>query len=150
MGGARSLSREVCQGIRAALVGSEPTVAYLSQRGRLELASLREELALSPDAHFMSRTEGSLTRTWTFAGTKQNRTYARSASIGGARVKFDALSVQAPAALMHRGDSDSDIALTDEELGAFAEGIKFAACLPTHLLRRTVAARFFVLMQSPQ
>ena len=51
---------------------------------------------------------------------------------------------------MHRGDSDSDIALTDEELGAFAEGIKFAACLPTHLLRRTVAARFFVLMQSPQ
>lgn len=31
MGGARSLSREVCQGIRAALVGSAPTVAYPSQ-----------------------------------------------------------------------------------------------------------------------
>lgn len=150
MGGARSLSREVCQGIRAALVGSEPTVAYLSQRGRVELASLREELALSPDAYFMSRTEGSLTRTWTFAGTKQNRTYARSASSGGARIKFDALSVQVPAAaLMNKDDNRTDIALTDEELGTFAEGIKFAACVPAHLLRRIVTARFFVLTQSP-
>lgn len=149
MGGARSLSREVCQGIRAALVGSEPTVAYLSQRGRVELASLREELALSPDAHFMSRTEGSLMRTWTFAGTKQNRTYARSASSGGARIKFDALSVQAPAAaLMNKDGNSTDIALTDEELRTFAEGIKFAACVPTHMLRRTVAAQFFVLTQS--
>lgn len=145
MGGARSLSREVCQGIRAALVGTAPTAAYLSQRGRVELAALREELALCPDAQFMSRTEGSLTRTWTFAGTKQNRTYARSASRAGARVKFDALSVQAPVAdLMRKGDSDTDIALTDDELRTFAEGIKFATCVPTHLLKRTVSSRFFV------
>ena len=144
-GGARSLSREVCQGIRAALVGTAPTAAYLSQRGRVELAALREELALCPDAQFMSRTEGSLTRTWTFAGTKQNRTYARSASRAGARVKFDALSVQAPVAdLMRKGDSDTDIALTDDELRTFAEGIKFATCVPTHLLKRTVSGRFFV------
>ena len=144
MGGARSLSREVCQGIRAALVGGVPTVVHLSLRGRTELAALQEELALSPDAHSMSRTEGSLTRTWTFAGTKQNRTYARAAAKGGGRIKFDALSVQSPvAALIPEGDSGTNLQLTDEELAAFAEGVKFASCVPTDLLSRTVCARLF-------
>ena len=85
-------------------------------------------------------------RTWTFAGTKQNRTYARSAANGGGRIKFDALSVQAPAAaLMQEGDGDLGVQLTHEELAAFAEGIKFASCVPTDLLRRTVGTRLFVV-----
>ncbi|MNV82752.1 hypothetical protein D3C71_1765060 [compost metagenome] len=85
-------------------------------------------------------------RTWTFAGTKQNRTYARAAANGGGRIKFDALSVQAPAAaLMPKGDSDTDVQLTDEELGALAEGVKFASCVPADLLCRTVGARLFVV-----
>ncbi|MGS0754127.1 hypothetical protein ACVBEH_04900 [Roseateles sp. GG27B] len=68
---------------------------------------MQAKLALSHDAQFMSSGDGSQTRTWTFAGTKQNRTYARSAAHGGGRIKFDALSVQAPAAaLLHEGGGD--------------------------------------------
>ena len=85
-------------------------------------------------------------RTWTFAGTKQNRTYARAAANGGGRIKFDALSVQAPAAaLMPEGGGDMDVQLTGEELAAFAEGVKFASCVPTDLLCRTVGTRLFVV-----
>ena len=146
MGSARSLSREVCQGIRAALVGDASTVVHLSQRAKIELVALQGELALSSDADFMSRTDGSLIRTWTFAGTKQNRTYARTAAKGGGRIKFDALSVQAPAAaLIPDGDSVSDIQLTDDELATLAEGVKFASCVPTELLGRTVGSRLFTI-----
>lgn len=146
MGSARSLSREVCQGIRVALVEGAPTVFHLSQRAKIQLVALQEELALSADTDFISRPDGNLIRTWTFAGTKQNRTYARAAAKGGGHIKFDALSVQAPAAaLMPDGDSDSDIQLTDEELATLAEGVKFASCVPTELLRRTVGSRLFTI-----
>lgn len=145
MGGARSLSREVCQGIRAALVEGLSPAVHLSQRGKAELAFLTEELALSPDAHFTSRQEGNQTRTWTFAGTKENRTYARAAANQGASVKFDALSVQAPAAsLSFIGEANRNIELTDQEREAFFEGIKFASCVPPILLCRTIVARNFV------
>lgn len=144
MGGARSLSREVCQGIRAALVDAPTSTVRLSQRGKMEFAALREELAVSADAHFMSRIEAGQSRTWTFAGTKANRTYARAAANGGTRVKFDALSVQAPAAaLMSMAGSDANFKLTVEEQAAFAEGIKFASCVPPVLLCRTIGARMF-------
>jgi len=144
MGGARSLSREVCQGIRAALVGGEPPAVHLSQRGKIELAALQEELALSPDADFMSRSEDSLVRTWTFAGTKQNRTYARAAANEGERIKFDALSVWAPAAaLMQKDHGEKPVQLTDSELANFAEGVKFASCVPLPLLGRTIISRMF-------
>lgn len=144
MGGARSLSREVCQGIRAALVQGVVPAVHLSLRARTELTSLAEELDLSPDAHFMFRVEGSQMRTWTFAGTKQNRTYARVAANGGERVKFDALSVQAPAAaLIHDDHGANAIQLTDSELANFAEGVKFASCVPSTLLGKTIVARMF-------
>ena len=145
MGGARSLSREVCQGIRAALVANELTAARLSERGKIELHAVQEELALSSDAHFMSRGEANLARTWTFSGTMQNRTYARIAGKGRGRVKFDALSVQAAADdFMGIASSDTDLTLTSGELEVLSEGVKFAHCVPTDLLQATIAARMFV------
>lgn len=144
MGSARSLSKEVCQGIRAALVEGAPPALHLSKRAKMELTVLMEELALSPDAHFMSRAEGSQMRTWTFAGTKENRTYARAAANGGTRVKFDALSVQAPAAaLRFEHHKDTSLQLTTEEQAAFSEGIKFASFVPSELLCRTILVRNF-------
>lgn len=116
MGSARSLSQMVCQGIRAALANGAPPAVVLSQRAKIEFAALEEELAISPDAHFMSRLEEGQARTWTFAGTKINRTYARAAGNGGARIKFDALSVQAPVAALQLGLSrDAALPLTGEE-----------------------------------
>lgn len=151
MGGARSLSREVCQGIRAALAGSSPTGVQLSQRARTELASLTEELAVSEGAHFMSKTDGGQVRTWTFAGTKANRTYARIASSGtAARVKFDALSVQAPVAALAGPHPDAVLQLTPEEEATFAEGIKFAPCVPSALLCTTISTRYFDLPRPVQ
>lgn len=151
MGGSRSLSREVCQGIRTVLVDGTPSVVHLSQRAKNELTALREELSLSLDAHFMSRIDGNLMRTWTFAGTKQNRTYARAASNGEARIRFDALSVQAPAAaLIAAHDGATDVQLTDQEFGMFAEGIKFASCVPTDLLSRTITDRLFATHNGTQ
>lgn len=145
MGGARTLSREVCQGIRIALAEGVSPAIQLSQRGKVELAALQDELSLSSDTHLMSRVEDSQTRTWTFAGTKANRTYARAAANGGGRVKFDALSVQAHASVMKiEGNSDVVVKLTDEELATFAEGVKFAACVPSEWLYRTIIARMFV------
>ena len=64
---------------------------------------------------------------------------------GGGRVKFDALSVQAPAAaLIPEGDGDTTVQLTDQELATFAEGIKFASCVPPAWLCRTIIARMFM------
>jgi ATP-dependent Lhr-like helicase len=149
MGGARSLSREVCQGIRTALVDAPPADVHLSQRARIELGSLNEVLAVSEDAFMMSRLDGGHVRTWTFAGTKENRTYARNAANGGTRVKFDALSVQAPvAALLDRPIKEDTFQLTPEEQDAFAEGIKFAACVPPALICQTILARYFEIHRS--
>lgn len=145
MGGARSLSREVCQGIRAALVGDEPNAARLSKRGKIEFHAARQELAVSSDAHFMSRTEGNLTRTWTFSGTMQNRTYARIAGKGRGRVKFDALSVQAAANdFVQVPGGDPGLTLSSKELATISEGVKFARCVPANLLQTTIGARMFV------
>lgn len=85
-------------------------------------------------------------RTWTFAGTKQNRTYARLAASGGGRIKFDALSVQAPPeAIMHADHGAKALQLADSELANFAEGVKFASCVPSHLLGGTIVARMFAI-----
>lgn len=144
MGGARSLSREVCQGIRDVFVDGPPGGVQLSLRAKVELAALTEELAVSADAHFMSRVDGGQTRTWTFAGTKANRTYARNAADGSRPVKFDALSVQAPAAELQTGLGQSTtLQLTPAEQGTFAEGIKFAPCVPSELLCLTIVTRYF-------
>lgn len=146
MGSARSLGQMVCQGVRAALASGVPPAVHLSQRAKIEFAALVEELAISADAHFMSRLEGGQARTWTFAGTKVNRTYARAAGNGGTRVKFDALSVQAPTAALHLGlCRGTTLPLTSEEQRTFADGIKFASAVPFDLLCRTIFARNFAV-----
>jgi len=145
MGGARSLSRDVCQGIRTVLASGAPAIVTLSQRAQTALRELTDELPMSPGTHFvMARSAAASTRacTWTFAGTRANRTWARRASGGGRRVRFDALSVQAPASLM-TGASPEPLVLTDVEIAAFAESIKFADCVPRGLLTRTIVARNF-------
>ncbi|CAN7211656.1 DEAD/DEAH box helicase [Massilia sp. LjRoot122] len=144
MGSARSLSREVCQGIQDALADGCPNGVQLSLRAKAELASLTGTLFVSADASFTSLLDGEKARTWTFAGTKENRTYARTATNGGMRVKFDALSIQAPVAALHIGlNQGLAIQLTPEEQATFAKSIKFATTVPSQLLRRTILARYF-------
>lgn len=143
MGGARSLGRDVCQGIRSVLAnGASPTIT-LSRRAQAALQMLTDEISMSPGTHFVtSRTEAIPVQTWTFAGTRANRTLARLVSVGGAKVRFDALSVQAPVAALPAALPES-LTLTDDELAAFRDSIKFADCVPRQLLSRTILARNF-------
>lgn len=138
--GARVLSYEICQGIRTVLIQGASPALTLSRRARAELQSLAEDIPTPRDGHStVSCTEGATARTWTFAGTRVNRTLAREASRGASRVRFDALSVQAPAL----GPLPRELNLLEEEVSAFAEAIKFAECLPRGLLERTVMERNF-------
>lgn len=89
-----------------------------------------------------SRSDGAPAQTWTFAGTRANRTLARQASIGGTKTRFDALSVQAPIAALPARLPDR-IELTRDEIAAFHESIKFADCVPRLLISRTIVARNF-------
>jgi ATP-dependent Lhr-like helicase len=144
MGGARSLSREVCQGMLSALAQGPAPIVHLSQRAKIELAATAEEFPVSDQADFTSQVDGTHMRTLTFAGTKANRTYARIAANGGQKVKFDAISVQAPtASFAHGYGSGASSQLTLSEVATFAEGIKFAPCVPEGLLATTVQTRCF-------
>jgi ATP-dependent Lhr-like helicase len=143
LGGARSLGRDVCQGIHTVLAnGASPSIA-LSRRAQAHLQALTDEIPTSSGTHFvMSRRDGASVETWTFAGTRANRTLARYASTGGAKVRFDAFSVQAsvaalPAALPEHFD------LTENELAVFKQAIKFSDCVPRSLLTRTIIARTY-------
>lgn len=143
MGSARSLSEEVCQGIRAVLAEGAPASVTLSQRAKVALQVLRDDLSISPGSHFIStRADDTVVRTWTFAGTRKNRTLARNASTAASKVRFDALSIQAPLALLEPAAGPMP-GLTDDELTTFADAIKFSACLPRALLAETVTARSF-------
>lgn len=144
MGGARSLGREVCQGIRKVLIQGAPTIITMSMRSKTEVAALKDELALTEGADFfVVRTEtGVPVKTWTFEGTRANRTWAHLATLAGQKVRFDALSVQAPLSALRQGRKT--LSLSPPELGTFAEAIKFAPCVPQDLLARSILARNFV------
>lgn len=143
MGGTRSLGREVCQGIRSVLANGTSSTVALSLRARTALQVLAEEMPMSSGANFVTfRSEDAPVQTWTFAGTRANRTLARQASVGSARVRFDAMSVHAPVDALPSA-LPAHLDLTDAELAAFRDSIKFADCLPRELLARTIVARNF-------
>lgn len=145
MGGARSLSREVCQAIREVLAHGSPSIVTLSNRAKAALQELTDELPMTDDTHFVvTRSEAGIVRTWTFKGTNANRTIAHQASVGGQKVRFDALSVYAPAAAL-ASDAQAPLTLTDAAIGPFAESIKFFECVPMALLRSTITSRSFNL-----
>ena len=143
MGGARSLGRDVCQAIRTVLATGAPSIVTLSKRAQDALCALVDELPISLGTHFVvARADASPVRTWTFAGTRANRTWAHQASVGGQKVRFDAMSVHAPASKL-ADTSKGQLTLADAEIATFAESVKFAECVPQGLLTRTIVARNF-------
>jgi len=143
MGGTRSLGRDVCQGIRDALAAGPPSLVVLSQRAQIAFKQQTDEIALPSREQFLvERSYVATARTWTFAGTRANRTLARSLATAGQKIRFDALSVMALVSTMPHVDP-SGLQLTVEEIAIFAESIKFAECVPKNLLARTIGARFF-------
>ncbi len=145
LGGARSLGRDVCQGIRSVLANGASPIVTLSKRALLALEGISDAMPMSSGTHFVvSRSDGESMRTWTFAGTRVNRTLARQASVGGSKVRFDAFSVQAPVGDL-AAKLPEHLDLTEDEIEAFREGMKFADCVPPRLLSRTIVARNFAV-----
>lgn len=143
LGGARSLGRELCQGIRNVLANGAPVGVTLSRRARMALEQTRDELPMSSGTHFVTTHDDDGTaRTWTFAGTRANRTFARAATHGSDKVRFDALSVQAPLVRLS-GSLPGSVDLSADELAELRESIKFADCVPTPLMSRMIIARDF-------
>ena len=145
MGSARSLSGDVCHGIRSVLATGPSAAFTLSMRARDALNFLQDEMKISAGTSFIvSRRSDASNRTLTFAGTKFNRTIARRASTPGNKIKFDALGVLAmPAMFEHSGSAFAE--LNADDLAIFSEAIKFAACLPPSLLAKSIQSRFFDL-----
>jgi ATP-dependent Lhr-like helicase len=143
IGGSRSLGRDVCQGIRCVLANGASPYITLSQRALMTLQVMTEDIPASAGAHFvMSHSEDAPVQTWTFAGTRANRTLAYLASVGREKVRFDALSVQAPVASLTDA-LHKTLDLTESEIMAFRKSIKFSDCVPPKLLIKTIVARNF-------
>jgi len=143
IGGSRSLSRDVCQGIRSVLANGASPAITLSRRALAALQVMIEEIPASSGTHFvMSRLENAPIQTWTFGGTRANRTLAQLASIGSEKVRFDALSVQAPVATLTTA-LHKTLDLTENELVAFRKSIKFSDCVAPQLSTRTIIERNF-------
>lgn len=144
MGGARSLGRDVCQAIRWVLANQAPANVTLSRRAKDALFQLKEELPVAMDGHFLVTESGTKSdRLWSFAGTVQNRTWAQMGASGGKKLKFDALGIDAPASIIHEA-TQKPLVLTDADVSAFIESIKFANCLPATLLKKMVERRYFL------
>ena len=147
LGGARSLERPVCQGIRTVLADGPPSNVTLSRRAQAELQVLSDAIPMSSGSHFVvSRPATGPARTWTFAGTRVNRTLARAASSGASVVRFDGFSIEASIEAIPLELPDH-IEVTESERVAFRDCIKFAECLPNELLSGMIAARFFEVTQ---
>lgn len=150
MGGARSLGRDVCQGIRSVIMNGISPAITLSKRAHSALQALPDEIPVSSESNFvMSPGVGTPPQTWTFAGTRANRTLARQASTELTKVRSDALSVHAPISALPTELPDR-IELTKDEIAAFRESIKFADCLPQHLLCKTILARNYEISEQTE
>jgi ATP-dependent Lhr-like helicase len=146
MGGARNIGREVCSGIRTALTHGAPDVVAMSRRARAAFETLAEALPVGSDPDRVADLRiGMGGDTWTYAGTKANRTLARLVGQGpqaGSKVRFDALTVQAPVSSVPE-QLPSSLVLDRPELDALRTSIKFADCVPERLLAKTIVVRCF-------
>jgi ATP-dependent Lhr-like helicase len=141
IGGARSIGRDVCQAIKSVLTLGAPSIVLLSQRAKTTLRELVEELPISLEASFMmTKSDVAPQKTWTFCGTRANRTWAYLASIGRQKIRFDAMSIQTPISKLNIPQKIV-LRLTEADISEFAESIKFAECVPRSLLEKSIISR---------
>jgi ATP-dependent Lhr-like helicase len=143
MGGARSLGSDVCKAIKLVLALGAPSIVMLSQRAKTTLRDLVEELPVSLEANFMmTKSDVATLKTWTFAGTKANRTWAHLVSNSGQKVRFDAMSIHTSISALNLAQKNQ-LTLAEMDVKIFADSIKFSECIPKSLLMRTIIQRNF-------
>ncbi|MEY8689672.1 MAG: DEAD/DEAH box helicase [Leptothrix sp. (in: b-proteobacteria)] len=150
MGGGRSMSRDIAQGIKKVLLdGPKPTV-LLSRRASTRFEELRDEIPASSDDVGVTRQATGLTRWWTFAGTLENRVAAKRLVAKAVVKKSDALGVtlqSPPPDLQWASVQHEPVKLSAKELASEAEGMKFSTLLPSALGERLVMSRSYGIKQ---
>ncbi|MBK9034635.1 MAG: DEAD/DEAH box helicase [Myxococcales bacterium] len=146
-GSPRLLSSELCQAMRAVLVGDDDAPEW-SQRARARLVELRAEYALTPDTTAELVADGHGLRLWTFAGGKANNLFGKVlGELLGDKVVVDNLYIgfrdaaarsdvairEAVARLRTEGRPDHSDALRLAESCGRGRLSKFQPCLPTRL-----------------
>jgi ATP-dependent Lhr-like helicase len=142
IGSSRGLGREIAEAVRSALCGDISDHVGLSSRATDQLARMREEFAVSPDGNYVVTREGDEGRTWTFAGTVENRRLAKLAEVSGHAARFDAFSVRT---VVNEAPDNADVVITERvsaaELSEYAEELKFSEAIPAEQLKESQLAR---------
>jgi ATP-dependent Lhr-like helicase len=141
------LSFDLTRGIRAVLLGAQPSGVDLTKRADTVLSRACEELraCISPDATLFIEEPGGTVRWWTWAGTAANRTLQASLpEVVDPRQRINDRSLRLLPDLDRKDISAAldccELVLPHVDRGAVA-GLKFSAALPDALALRTVAER---------
>ncbi|MDI1269470.1 MAG: DEAD/DEAH box helicase [Polaromonas sp.] len=149
IGSGRSLSREIAQGILRALRHGTGEHTVISKRARLEIEQIIEDV---PDAEnngalSVTRTDSVVSRLWTFAGTRANRTIAKQIQSLVEVKRIDAMGIDLKTPIDPSELSAellaAEIQFSAGEIEDLAKPIKFSECLPASLLVQIVRMRQF-------
>ena len=138
------LSHEICQSMRAVLLGEQPGVP-LSKRAIAALDRLRDErgATVHPDGTVLIR-EGDASRWWTYAGERANTSLAASLIASGLDATSDSLGIRLDG--RHLGEAVRSAVTThpgtQPTISRQAlDGLKFSAALPIDLAAAVLAGR---------
>lgn len=148
-GSGRSLSREIAQGIFRALRQGTGEHAVISNRARIEIDQVIEDL---PDtgnnvSMAITRNDTGVARLWTFGGTRANRSIAKQIQSLVEVRRIDAIGLDLKKPIDPR-ELSADLLATalqfsTEEIMDLSKPIKFSECLPASLLLQIIRKRQF-------
>lgn len=148
-GSGRTLSREIAQGILRALRQGTGEHTVISKRARIEIDQIIEDVpdAGNNGALSATRTDSGVSRLWTFAGTRANRTLAKQIQslVEVRRIDAIGLDLKTPIDPSELSDEllTTEIQFSSDEVEDLAKPIKFSECLPASLLVQIVRMRQF-------
>ena len=148
-GSARTLSREIAQGILRALRQGAGEHTVISKRARLEIAQIIEDLPETGNhaALSVTRSDTGAARLWTFAGTCANRTIARQIQSLTPSRRIDAIGIELKTPIdPSRLSAElfaTELEFSPDEVQELAKPIKFSQCLPAALLVQMIRQRQF-------
>ncbi|MHB1122569.1 MAG: DEAD/DEAH box helicase [Ramlibacter sp.] len=148
-GSARDISGEAAGALRRVLQSDDPP-SELSRRARTAWEELRASTPLGEGSAPVTSRDGTWSQLWTYAGTRVNRTLARSLPQMARAPRFDALKVEweGPQELLGTVRWNVEAA-SSEEVDALRESIKFNELIPADLLSRMLASRLWVEVPPP-
>ncbi|MCZ8227624.1 MAG: DEAD/DEAH box helicase [Burkholderiaceae bacterium] len=150
-GSGRTLSREIAQGMLRALRQGTGEHTVISKRARIEIDQIIEDVpdAGNKGALSVTRTDSGVSRLWTFAGTRANRTIAKQIQSLVEVKRIDAIGIDLKTPIDPSELTDelltTDIQFSPDEVEDLSKAIKFSECLSPSLLVEIVRTRQFEL-----